>query len=75
MDNNVLRRIIIRGCNALGIHVIGATALTVVLALGVQKQCAFLTVINEVIFDSQQPFESTSSLYRFNTDQKNYLHF
>ena len=75
MDCNVLRRIIIRGCNALGILVIGATALTVVLAMGVQKHCAFLTVIYEVIFDIQQPFESTFSLYGLNTDQIIYLHF
>ena len=75
MDCNVLRRIIIRGCNALGIHVIGATALTVVLAMEVQKQCVFLTVIYEVIFDSQKPVEYTFSLYGFNTDQKIYLHF
>ena len=75
MDCNVLRRIIIRGCNALGIHVIGATALTVVLAMEVQKHCAFLTVIYEVIFDSQKPVEYTFSRYGFNKDQKIYLHF
>ena len=75
MDCNVLRRIIIRGCNALGIHVICVTALTVVLAIRVQKQRALLKVTYEVIFDGQQPFESSFSLYVFNTDQNLYLHF
>ena len=75
MDYNVLRRIIILGCSALGIRVISASALTAVLVLGVQKQCAVLKVIYEIIFDSQKPFQNTFNWYETNTEQTAYLHF